>query len=311
MVFLRARFYDPSIGRFLTKDPFPGYPSLPSTLHTYTYAMDNPVYLVDPSGQNPLVIAAVLGGLIGGIGGAILHALANPCESLGDMLTSGEFWRDVGVGALSGALAGLVGAFMPQLLPALGLNVQAGILAAVFGGALTGSVVSGTVTNLLTGQAWYAGLGSAILGGAVIGGIAGGLGYGVGKVLQGLKSNTSSVASTTLPNLDGIVRDAFEGIPIARTLPPGTILYRAELSDQPVGRWFGTQLTRTLARADRWWNILKWGSRDTISAYKLTESVTVYYGKFAGGKGTQIFIPKEIAPEIGSIVRKVAAWTLQ
>lgn len=54
----------------------------------------------------------MLGGLIGGIGGAIFHALANPCQSLADMLTSGEFWRDVGVGALSGALAGLVGAFI-------------------------------------------------------------------------------------------------------------------------------------------------------------------------------------------------------
>lgn len=56
----------------------------------------------------------MLGGLIGGIGGAIFHALANPCQSLADMLTSGEFWRDVGVGALSGALAGLVGAFIAR-----------------------------------------------------------------------------------------------------------------------------------------------------------------------------------------------------
>ncbi|MCH7588375.1 MAG: RHS repeat-associated core domain-containing protein [Chloroflexi bacterium] len=53
MAYLRARFYDPSIGRFLTKDPFPGFPYLPSTLHPYTYAMNNPVNLVDPSGETP------------------------------------------------------------------------------------------------------------------------------------------------------------------------------------------------------------------------------------------------------------------
>ncbi|MCH7480808.1 MAG: hypothetical protein IIC79_05385 [Chloroflexi bacterium] len=65
LVFLRARFYDPSIGRFLTKDPFPGFPSLPSTLHPYTYAMNNPVNLVDPSGQNPLLILAAASFLAG------------------------------------------------------------------------------------------------------------------------------------------------------------------------------------------------------------------------------------------------------
>ncbi|MCH7588855.1 MAG: hypothetical protein IIC78_12610 [Chloroflexi bacterium] len=86
------------------------------------------------------------------------------------MLTSGEFWRDVGVVALSGALAGLVGALIPQLLVAAGLNLQAGIAVVIFGGALTGAVVSGTVTNLLTGQAWHTGLVGAVLTGAVIGG---------------------------------------------------------------------------------------------------------------------------------------------
>ena len=33
LVFLRARFYDPTVGRFLTKDPFLGYHSSPATLH--------------------------------------------------------------------------------------------------------------------------------------------------------------------------------------------------------------------------------------------------------------------------------------
>lgn len=34
------------------------------------------------------------------------------------------------------------------------------------------------MTNLLTGQVWYAGLGRTILSGALISGIAGGGGYG-------------------------------------------------------------------------------------------------------------------------------------
>lgn len=52
LVFLRARYYDLSTGRFITKDPFPGVLSLPSTLHPYQYALNNPVNLLDPSGEN-------------------------------------------------------------------------------------------------------------------------------------------------------------------------------------------------------------------------------------------------------------------
>jgi RHS repeat-associated protein len=66
LIFLRARTYEPATGRFLTKDPFPGLAALPTTLHSYQCALNNPVNLVDPGGQNPLLIAAGIGGLIGG-----------------------------------------------------------------------------------------------------------------------------------------------------------------------------------------------------------------------------------------------------
>jgi RHS repeat-associated protein len=38
VLYLRARWYDPAVGRFLTRDPFPGLPLLPATLHPCTYA---------------------------------------------------------------------------------------------------------------------------------------------------------------------------------------------------------------------------------------------------------------------------------
>jgi RHS repeat-associated protein len=53
-VFLRARSYAPSTGRFLQADPLPGIPSQPNTLHRYAYAFDNPVNYVDPAGTMPL-----------------------------------------------------------------------------------------------------------------------------------------------------------------------------------------------------------------------------------------------------------------
>jgi len=46
----RARYYEPWIGRFYQRDPFPGVVALPSSLHPYTYVLNNPVNLVDPYG---------------------------------------------------------------------------------------------------------------------------------------------------------------------------------------------------------------------------------------------------------------------
>jgi RHS repeat-associated protein len=54
LVFLRARYYEPGVGRFVSKDPFPGYAHNPQSLNRWVYVRNNPVGLVDPSGlQGP------------------------------------------------------------------------------------------------------------------------------------------------------------------------------------------------------------------------------------------------------------------
>ena len=65
LLYLRARSYDPATSVFLQRDPFPSNPINPTTLDRYTYANDNPVNLVDPSGQS---VDDVTGGLLTGIG---------------------------------------------------------------------------------------------------------------------------------------------------------------------------------------------------------------------------------------------------
>lgn len=51
MYYLRARHYDPSVGRFTTRDPIKGIRSNPQTQNAYVYSANNPVNLSDPSGQ--------------------------------------------------------------------------------------------------------------------------------------------------------------------------------------------------------------------------------------------------------------------
>ena len=49
--YLRARYMNPEIGRFVTTDPYKGSIFEPLTLHKYLYAGMNPIMFVDPSGE--------------------------------------------------------------------------------------------------------------------------------------------------------------------------------------------------------------------------------------------------------------------
>jgi RHS repeat-associated protein len=48
--YLRARYYDPRMGRFVSKDSWDGFVSRPLSLNNWSYVENNPIKLVDPSG---------------------------------------------------------------------------------------------------------------------------------------------------------------------------------------------------------------------------------------------------------------------
>ena len=51
--YLRARYYEPETGRFLTRDSYLGSIMEPLTLNRYAYGVNNPVMNIDPSGHIP------------------------------------------------------------------------------------------------------------------------------------------------------------------------------------------------------------------------------------------------------------------
>jgi RHS repeat-associated protein len=53
LTYLRARYYDPSIGRFMSRDPFAGAACTPVSLNRYIYVHENPTTWSDPSGLSP------------------------------------------------------------------------------------------------------------------------------------------------------------------------------------------------------------------------------------------------------------------
>jgi RHS repeat-associated protein len=50
LVYLRARYYDPDLGRFLSRDSLEGFSFVPQSLNPYMYAHDNPARYTDPAG---------------------------------------------------------------------------------------------------------------------------------------------------------------------------------------------------------------------------------------------------------------------
>ena len=53
LVYMQQRYYDPSIGRFLSIDPVGSNPNNPMTFNRYAYANNNPYRYTDPTGEIP------------------------------------------------------------------------------------------------------------------------------------------------------------------------------------------------------------------------------------------------------------------
>jgi RHS repeat-associated protein len=58
--YLRARYYQPTNGRFISFDPFAGDPYAPMSLHKYLYAYDNPLNLIDFSGEQAELVGLMV-----------------------------------------------------------------------------------------------------------------------------------------------------------------------------------------------------------------------------------------------------------
>jgi len=58
--YLRARWYDPSLGRFMSEDTYKGDITNPLTLNLYAYVHHNPLIYADPTGNAPKPIGAIL-----------------------------------------------------------------------------------------------------------------------------------------------------------------------------------------------------------------------------------------------------------
>ena len=104
--YLRARYYNPAIARFITLDAYRGSIYDPPSLHKYLYAYNDPINKFDPSGEMTLVGTMVVGVIIGILAGALVGAII--AHYRGYTISEAEFWYWVGGGAIVGAAVGAI-----------------------------------------------------------------------------------------------------------------------------------------------------------------------------------------------------------
>jgi RHS repeat-associated protein len=179
LLFMRARYYNPYICRFVNADPS----GFAGGLNMYAFADGNPI-----SEQDPFGLWAGLDDLAFTGGGAVLGALSAGISGL----ISGHFtWTQVGYGAVAGAAAGET-------------TLYAGPIA---GGAVLGGLNSilNQSLNMANGNAQSFNYG-AVAGSAVLGGLAGAVGEAIPMpVISGLNAGQGSyqaVSSAILTKLE-------------------------------------------------------------------------------------------------------------
>ena len=101
-IYLRARYYDPEIGRFISRDTVTGTANDPLSLNLYTYCRNNLIPLNDPDGHFWGLVAKAA------IGAVINVAVTAVCDYLDDgefNSGAGEYLSAAATGALSAVIS--------------------------------------------------------------------------------------------------------------------------------------------------------------------------------------------------------------
>jgi RHS repeat-associated protein len=154
LIYLRARYYEPTVGRFISRDPWQGDLFTPMSYNLWAYAYANPLRYTDPSGE--FVQLILVGGVIGGVVGGVAYGLTHPSDfTVGGLLggvTTGFIAGSVGVLAapLAGSFAASLGFSSAGWLATggiVGLNAFAGGLGYVTTGGNIENLVNTNLTN--------------------------------------------------------------------------------------------------------------------------------------------------------------------
>ena len=173
---MNVRVYDPLTAMFFSPDPYVQAPGDWLNYNRYGYAYGNPFKYTDPSGNNPLLIAAFLGGIIN-VGLQILS---------GNIHNVGNFFTAFGVGVIAGLTGAWAGAATSAAIGGSSGFISGAITGAA-GGAV-GGIIGGAGNSWMNGANFGNGLIDGLKGagmGALADGLVGGIFNGIDAIRNG------------------------------------------------------------------------------------------------------------------------------
>ena len=147
LIYMRARYYEPSNGRFISQDPSR------SGMNYFAYCANDPVNAVDESGNIAQLLAAIVIGFLAGAIADLIYQLANNPHSFMDSLREIN-WKEVGLAGAAGAATGLILAVGGIGLTALGAALGSELITDIGGAflALSTAFSPKTLGGLLLGS---------------------------------------------------------------------------------------------------------------------------------------------------------------
>ncbi|MCA9978119.1 MAG: RHS repeat-associated core domain-containing protein, partial [Anaerolineales bacterium] len=283
LMYLRARYYNPALKVFLSRDPFPGHIALPASQHGYSYAHNNSPNYIDPTGScifGGIDTAICLGaglGFVSGYVGQVANNMHNGMSFFDAVYYKNINWTQVGASTVAGGVAGTTGfvvggaagGFAGGLLPpattlagAVGSGAVTGAVGGFVGGAAAGGAWQLTYNALTPCTTWDENVLRAIGGGAVTGGVFGGVLGGVSGGLSfrhglGVSQDmfVHDVLGDTFQSFDDTVAYYLQRLP-----KPGTMT----TVDKPIS----TELMAALHRA----------SGDEFALLLVNDKMTLFHG---------------------------------
>ena len=171
LYYLRARYYDPETGRFISQDNISYLdPEHLMGLNLYAYCNNDPIQNLDPTGcaiLTTLLIATIAGAIVGGAMGGISYAISTP--------TGGFDGRELAANVVGGTVSGAVTTlFSCALTPILGPTFSSAISGAI--GSMAGSVTKDGIMekSIGSGTYWRKEIFPKAIGSGITGAITGG-----------------------------------------------------------------------------------------------------------------------------------------
>jgi RHS repeat-associated protein len=186
LIYLRARYYHPSLKLFISRDPFPGWAGQPVSQHPYTYVGNNSINRTDPSGNcfffgiDTLICLGAGVGFLANMGIQTYQNTQAGMPFLEAIYHKNIDWTSVGASTAAG---GISGALAP-LIPA-GTSFG-GVLA--YGGldGLISGLIEQSILNQLLCREWDEGLLETGVSSAVAGALTAGVFEAGGRAVSGV-----------------------------------------------------------------------------------------------------------------------------